>query len=270
MSKYAGKEWAVKSLPLPIDVMVTEYRQAKNPNRMIDILADQCGVNPCRIAWILDRCGMAVESRKMPRALRSEESFDYVTHWENSEDAVICDRLKKQIRDAQSMPEFDKQESGNVPELLKPYPVAGVDPSDKGCTDEREIYKMEVKEAFEKEDRIIERLEAAVAESEEEIKAADIRKDILTRAAVCVCTDRNSAYGEAEDNFAVIAEMWSAYLNAVLLRFGEIRLDGADVADMMVLFKVARNSTALERKADTYVDIAGYAACGGAIAEKVG
>ena len=35
---------------------------------------------------------------------------------------------------------------------------------------------------------------------------------------------------------------------------------------MLVEFKVARAITAAEQKADTFIDIAGYAACGGEIA----
>lgn len=42
-----------------------------------------------------------------------------------------------------------------------------------------------------------------------------------------------------------------------------------DVAAMMVLFKVGRLATGAGT-ADTWVDIAGYAACGGEIATKEG
>ena len=93
------KDWHTKELPLAIDVMVTEYRQARDKKRQIDILADQCGTKPCRIAWILDRCGLTVDPKKMPRALRGENSFDYVAHWENSMDAVICDRILERHRE---------------------------------------------------------------------------------------------------------------------------------------------------------------------------
>jgi hypothetical protein len=62
-------------------------------------------------------------------------------------------------------------------------------------------------------------------------------------------------YGEPEDNFDVIAAMWSAYLG--------MPVTGADVAAMMILFKVARIATAEKPSRDSYVDIAGYAACGG-------
>lgn len=105
---------------------------------------------------------------------------------------------------------------------------------------------------FESEEKIIERLEAAV---EAEKEPVDRRREILTDAAVCVCSDRNAQYGEPEDNFDVIAAMWSAYLG--------IPLHAMDVASMMILFKVGRLATAEKPSRDSYVDIAGYAACGG-------
>ena len=82
------------------------------------------------------------------------------------------------------------------------------------------------------------------------------REDILERAAEIVTTDRNVMYGEPENNFENIARLWSAYLMA--------DIDAHDVGMMMVLFKVAR--TGKDRgNIDTYIDIAGYAACAGEI-----
>lgn len=82
------------------------------------------------------------------------------------------------------------------------------------------------------------------------------RKDILEQAAQAVCVDRNKQYGEPEDNFEVIARYWSTYL--------ETQVNAEDVANMMMLFKIARNTTG-KSKADNWIDIAGYAACGGEI-----
>lgn len=95
------------------------------------------------------------------------------------------------------------------------------------------------------------------------------REDILKQAIDIVCSDRNNQYGEPEDNFSVIGELWSAYLNARCTHPG-VRVDiGAqEAADMLILFKVARSATAVNPKTDTYVDIAGYAACAGAIIDK--
>lgn len=95
------------------------------------------------------------------------------------------------------------------------------------------------------------------------------REELLKQAIDIVCSDRNNQYGEPEDNFSVIGELWSAYLNARCTPPG-VRVDiGAqEAADMLILFKVARSATAVNPKTDTYVDIAGYAACAGSIACK--
>lgn len=95
--KWWAKDWDRRELVVPIDVMVHEYRLAKDPNKQIDILAEQNSTKPCRIAWLLYRCGCAVDVKKMPRALRNEESFDYVAFWEQSPDAVVCERIRMQM-----------------------------------------------------------------------------------------------------------------------------------------------------------------------------
>lgn len=97
------------------------------------------------------------------------------------------------------------------------------------------------------------------AEIKKAVSGADLRRKVLMDAAVCVCTDRNTAYGEPEDNFGVIAGFWETYLGMPVSR--------QMVADMMILFKVARAVTAKNAMMDTYVDIAGYAACAGGMME---
>lgn len=86
------------------------------------------------------------------------------------------------------------------------------------------------------------------------------REMCLDEAKKCVCTDRNQQYGEPEQNFAVIAQLWQTYLRATL-KSDEIEILPSDVATMMVLFKVGRVATAYPAKADSFVDMAGYAAC---------
>lgn len=78
------------------------------------------------------------------------------------------------------------------------------------------------------------------------------RKHLLQDALKTVCKDRADDYGSLESNFDDIAELWTVYLGVNVKR--------RDVANMMVLLKVARNSTPGHR--DNWVDIAGYAACG--------
>lgn len=232
------KNWHTKELPLAIDVMVTEYRQARDKKRQIDIMADQCGTKPCRIAWILDRCGLAVDLKKMPRALRGENSFDYVAHWENSMDAVICDRIRERHR------ELAEEEITKLREIVEKEPEM-VEMWMEGNETETVPAGAEPEEAT----------EADTSRPEKWKDPADLRREILTDAAVCVCSDRNLMYGEPEDNFGVTAAMWSAYLGD--------SVTAADVAAMMILFKVARIATAEQPSRDSYVDIAGYAACGG-------
>lgn len=96
------------------------------------------------------------------------------------------------------------------------------------------------------------------------------RKCVLAEAMDVVCRDRCEKYGEVEDNFGVIAGLWNAYLNAGLPE-GACKMDlGAkQVAEMMILFKVGRAATAMEDHRDTYVDIAGYAACAGGLCSEV-
>lgn len=86
------------------------------------------------------------------------------------------------------------------------------------------------------------------------------RKTILEAAKKCVCHDRQDTHGEPENVFAHIADLWMAYLGT-----GQ-EIDPVDVANMMVLLKIARakgNPTHM----DNWTDIAGYAACGGELAE---
>lgn len=76
--------------------------------------------------------------------------------------------------------------------------------------------------------------------------------EILDRAEEVVY-NRPDTHGAPETSFVKIAGMWNAYLG-----FPDALLDGEDVANMMVLLKVARNSEGQYHE-DNYVDIAGYA-----------
>lgn len=84
------------------------------------------------------------------------------------------------------------------------------------------------------------------------------RLDTLKAAAECVCGSREEDYGSPEDNFAVIAALWTAYTGT--------DITPKDVAMMMALLKIARAKAG--GKPDTYVDLAGYAACGAEISAR--
>ena len=79
------------------------------------------------------------------------------------------------------------------------------------------------------------------------------RKECLDAAAKAVLTDRAREYGHPEDCFGLIAALWS--------RYTERDISSADVAVMMILLKLARIE-GNPRHVDSWVDIAGYAACG--------
>lgn len=83
------------------------------------------------------------------------------------------------------------------------------------------------------------------------------RKEILDEAARIVTGERQNQYGSAEDSFALIGGLWSDYMG--------VRISPIDVALMMILLKVAREKGG-KGKADNWIDIAGYAACGGEVA----
>lgn len=81
------------------------------------------------------------------------------------------------------------------------------------------------------------------------------RAEILEAAQKCVCGQREQDYGTPEDNFTLIASLWTVYTHA--------HISAKDVAVMMALLKIARIKHG--DKADSFIDLAGYAACAGEI-----
>lgn len=84
------------------------------------------------------------------------------------------------------------------------------------------------------------------------------RKQILRKAEECVLGQRGQDYGAPENNFETIARLWSAYLK------DKHYILPQDVAIMMCLLKIARIKAGGTE--DSYVDLAGYAACAGELA----
>ena len=103
------------------------------------------------------------------------------------------------------------------------------------------------------------RMAAQEEQKPEKLTTANTRAAILQRAAECVCGQREQDYGSPEQNFQKIAVLWTAYYGS--------RNDGfnpVDVAMMMALLKIARITAGGTE--DSFVDLAGYAACGAEIA----
>lgn len=92
-------------------------------------------------------------------------------------------------------------------------------------------------------------------------RPAEILSHVLDEAKKIVYGRAQANYGHPRENCAAIAAMWDAYL----IRRGVIPessegLVPRDVANMMVLMKVARDAEVF--KHDNSVDIAGYAEVG--------
>lgn len=82
------------------------------------------------------------------------------------------------------------------------------------------------------------------------------RQEILEKAIECVTGKREADHGSPEDNFQMIANLWGKYLG--------YNISDVDVAMMMALLKITRIKCG-GGSGDSFVDLAGYAACGGEI-----
>lgn len=99
-----------------------------------------------------------------------------------------------------------------------------------------------------------------------ENKIATGREAILAKARDCVCGQREQEYGSPEDNFRLIADLWKPYIKSKRVGAGaDVDIEPTDVAMLMALLKIARIATG-SGTTDSFVDLAGYAACGGEIA----
>lgn len=98
----------------------------------------------------------------------------------------------------------------------------------------------------------------------EESEGVIDRRAVLETAIKTICQDRQDQYGNPENNFQTIAEMWTTYLRAadVIKVHSDAVVMPHDVAAMMCLLKLARVATGAA-KLDNWVDLAGYAALGG-------
>ena len=86
------------------------------------------------------------------------------------------------------------------------------------------------------------------------------RSEALKKADDYVSKDRNTQYGEPENAFAAIAELWNTYLDTRRGHQVDASIDAYDVSNMMLLLKVARLAVR-PGNSDSAIDAAGYAAC---------
>lgn len=107
-----------------------------------------------------------------------------------------------------------------------------------------------------------------VAEWTDEPATPVTKRDVLEKAIAAVA-DRGLNYGKPEDNFARIANLWNAHLEnrGILPPNVASAITAGDVAAMMALMKIARLENDPSHL-DSWVDLAGYAACGAEISVK--
>jgi hypothetical protein len=79
------------------------------------------------------------------------------------------------------------------------------------------------------------------------------RAEVLDEASKIVNGERANTYGGPEQSFETIAKLWGSYFGTVYRP--------TDVAIMLALLKIARLKNSPAHR-DSWVDLAGYAACG--------
>ena len=84
------------------------------------------------------------------------------------------------------------------------------------------------------------------------------RSEILAKAEQAVTVDRAATHGDVENSFATLAAIWSVRLG--------VSITPAQATIMMIDLKTVRAWTN-PTHADSWVDCAGYAACGGEVAD---
>jgi len=83
------------------------------------------------------------------------------------------------------------------------------------------------------------------------------RRAILDTATTIITKDRATTHGDAESSFEALAKIWSVLLGVEVKTY--------QVALMMAALKMVR-ANGNPSYDDNWIDLAGYAACGGEIA----
>lgn len=121
-------QWYEKPLIMPLRDIIKEYREAKNPKKQIDILADLNHTKGCRIAWLLDRCGEDVDKVKLPRRSRDANAPDLDMIWRDTplgaEAAQINMERKHRIMEGKTM---NKETDTGCPVETEGNPLAWVE-----------------------------------------------------------------------------------------------------------------------------------------------
>ena len=104
-----------------------------------------------------------------------------------------------------------------------------------------------------------EKMPAQQEPKREPLESYERGRSIAEEALKIINGERQDKYGDPEDNFGNVADLWSAYLRALKPDMPPLTKD--DIANMMVLFKMARIVGGMYCK-DNDVDMLGYALLG--------
>lgn len=117
---------------------------------------------------------------------------------------------------------------------------------------------VEFTEALKNHHTTVQAIPSELANSETQKTIETDEDDILSIAYRITRGDRQSSYGPPDQDFRRTAEMWTALFKDNL-KDGKV-FEPFHVAQFMILIKMSRQLH--QRKADNWVDVAGYARCG--------
>ena len=86
--------WYEKPLQMSVADICKEYREAKEHDKQIKILAELNDTQTTRIAYLLARAGENVEYRYLPRAPRTPDGVDLNEVWDKSPEAAEADAVR--------------------------------------------------------------------------------------------------------------------------------------------------------------------------------
>ena len=86
--------WYEKPLTMSVADICKEYREAKERDKQIKILAELNDTQTTRIAYLLARAGENVEYRYLPRAPRTPDGVDLNEVWDKSPEAAEADAVR--------------------------------------------------------------------------------------------------------------------------------------------------------------------------------
>jgi hypothetical protein len=200
-------QWYEKPLIMPLRDIIKEYREAKNPKKQIDILADLNHTKGCRIAWLLDRCGEAVDKVKLPRKSRDANAPDLDMIWRDTplgvEAAQINMERKHRIMEEKTM---NKETDTGCPVEAEENPLAWVEKA----------------------------LESEVS-TEECPKNEDVVKEVALPPEREARSDKERATDKTALELMITAEFWQVYLSHT-----GFPIDASDVYKMLELSAIAK------------------------------